>query len=250
LVALGGRTLYRIEAPAGGSAGLRLTATWDLDFEPSALALAPDGRIFLADGGRIRVLSPEGQPVGQWDLPPDAAPVPCLAASASRLFVSSCRLKAVLAFDFQGRAEGRLEARPDQDFVVPGSHFAICAGAAGVTAVNPGRRGLQFFTFLGQQTASWFRSGPEWEAFQGCCNPVAIAALARPGGNEWIASAEKGVPRVKIMDREGKLRIVLEGPADLGAGIQDIGLAVDGQGRVYVLDSVKQEIRIHARQDS
>jgi hypothetical protein len=217
-----------------------------LGFRPSAMAIGPDGRVFLAAGSRIHRLDTVGRPDGGWDLPEDSPPIASLAAGEDRVWVASGQLRAVLAYDADGQSLGSLEARPGEEFVVPGAQFALAAGAAGPIAANPGRRGLQYFSRFGQQLDAWYRPGTDWDRFQGCCNPIAIACLPRDGG-ELVASAEKGAARVKLSDRTGRLVAVLEGPADYGPGVKDIGLAADSSGRVYVLDAGRQEIRAYAR---
>jgi hypothetical protein len=219
-----------------------------LDYRPAAMAVGPEGRIFLAEGRRVHRLDAQGRPDGGWDLPADSVPIASLAAGEDRVWVASGQLRTVLAYDASGTPLGSLEARPGEEFVVPGAHFALASGTTGPIASNPGRRGLQFFSTFGQQLDSWYRPGTDWDRFQGCCNPIAIASLSRDGG-ELVVSAEKGAVRVKLSDRTGRLVAVLEGPADFGPGVKDIGLAADSSGRIYVLDTGRQEIRVHARQE-
>jgi hypothetical protein len=70
-------------------------------------------------------------------------------------------------------------------------------------------------------------------------------------------TCEKGLVRVKEYDEEGKLIGVVAGPDQLGwqaplrvcekpedCHARGLDAAVDGQGRIYVLDQVRNVVRI------
>jgi hypothetical protein len=94
------------------------------------------------------------------------------------------------------------------------------------------------------------------EGFMPCCNPVNFAVL--PEGA--FVTAEKGVTRVKIYNSDGGFVGVVAGPDQLlesgtarvcevpalcQAGGFDV--AVDSAGRIYVLDTIKNVIRIFTK---
>jgi hypothetical protein len=86
--------------------------------------------------------------------------------------------------------------------------------------------------------------------FCGCCNPIGFALL--PDGK--YATCEKGLPRVKVYSETGEFESVVAGvetfsenaracgPSDCTAGGLDV--AVDSQGRIYILDIVTGDVRV------
>ena len=94
------------------------------------------------------------------------------------------------------------------------------------------------------------------EGFMPCCNPVNFAVLPQGG----FVTAEKGVTRIKIYNSDGGFLGVVAGPdqllkpgtarvceapAQCQAGGFDV--AVDTAGRVFVLDTIKNLIRVYTK---
>ena len=79
------------------------------------------------------------------------------------------------------------------------------------------------------------------DKFCGCCNPTDIALT----GKGYVVTAEKGLPRVKVHSAEGELLSVVAPPTQLDRAAAGIDLAVDGQGRVIVLDPVEGVVRLY-----
>jgi hypothetical protein len=78
------------------------------------------------------------------------------------------------------------------------------------------------------------------EGFCGCCNPTHLAARA---DGAWV-TAEKGIPRVKLYAREGRLLGVVAAPDQFAEGRVVADLAVDDAGRVLVLEKGAARIRV------
>ena len=122
--------------------------------------------------------------------------------------------------------------------------------------VNPGNLRVDAYTFDGDYEFSWGRRSVEIDGFCGCCNPVNIAILPNGG----FVTCEKGLVRVKLYDSQGEFKGVVAGPAQLvrdgdvricdlpeecQAGGFDV--AVDATGRVFVLDTIKNVVRVFSR---
>jgi hypothetical protein len=78
------------------------------------------------------------------------------------------------------------------------------------------------------------------EGFCGCCNPTHFAFL--PDGS--FVTSEKGIPRVKVYDRLGRLAAVVAGPDRFREGVQGLDLAVDQTERILVLDPARRAVRV------
>ncbi|MHC4950479.1 MAG: hypothetical protein ACYTEU_05760, partial [Planctomycetota bacterium] len=109
------------------------------------------------------------------------------------------------------------------------------------------------YTIDGDREWFWGRSGVDIEGFSGCCNPVALAIL--PGGG--FVTAEKGLVRVKVYDADGEFVGVVAGPDQLGwiaplrvcktpeeCKSKGFDVAVDSAGRIYVLDTLRNVVRV------
>jgi hypothetical protein len=59
-----------------------------------------------------------------------------------------------------------------------------------------------------------------------------------------FATSEKGVPRVKNYNLDGSLRCVVAAPDQFDEGTTGLDIAVDRQGRIYVLDPLRGKVRI------
>jgi hypothetical protein len=114
--------------------------------------------------------------------------------------------------------------------------------------VNPGRHLIEAYTPIGDREWVWGKTSLKVDGFSGCCNPVSLAVL--PDGG--FVTCEKGLPRMKVYDADGGFAGVVAGPDELGstdsqAGsckMQSFDAAVDSDGRVYVLDTLNNVIRI------
>jgi hypothetical protein len=109
---------------------------------------------------------------------------------------------------------------------------------------DPGRLALETYTAEGKLVSSWHKASMAVDGFCGCCNPTDIALL--PDGR--VVTAEKGIPRVKILNPNGTVNCVVARPSDLSAGASGLDLAIDPAGRVFVLDRPARLVRIFAEE--
>jgi hypothetical protein len=80
----------------------------------------------------------------------------------------------------------------------------------------------------------------EIEGFCGCCNPSHFAI--REDGS--FVTSEKGIPRIKVYDRLGRLAAVVAGPDNFDEGTVGLDLALDSAQRILVLDPARRAVRI------
>jgi hypothetical protein len=223
----------------------------------TAAAFDPDGNLFIATAAGVYVYNPAGQVVSGWPLPLKSKWITSLAADRENVFLADADNHIVLRCDHAGRLVNRIggadPARDIPGFVVPSPYFDLALGPDGLLWVaNPGRHRVEAFTFAGDMERSWGQSSMQVDGFCGCCNPASFAFL--PDGR--VATAEKGIKRVKIYQADGRLDAVAAGPDLFQQSLascpvpdcrsKGLDIAVDGSGRLFVLDMSSGKVRVLA----
>ena len=180
-----------------------------------------------------------------------------IAVSKSDVFVADAGNRVVLRYDTAGKlikSIGRKdENRNIPGFVIPSPYFDLAIGSDGLLrVVNPGRHRIEAYTFDGDLEFWWGQFSTSIEGFCGCCNPVNFAILE----DDSFVTCEKGLIRAKIYDPDGKFVGVVAGPEQLVEGgasrvctttaecqAGGFDAAIDMQGRVLVLDTIKNVVR-------
>ena len=239
---IAGDTAYRI---FGGSEDGKMVYVGG---EPGCIAVE-GGRVYLGFKDHVKVCDLENGKLDRWGAVGEDAMLTSLAVDGENVFAADAVNKVVYRYEETGKllgVVGEKDAERNIDgFVVPSPYFDIAVGGDGLLrVVNPGRHRIEAYTFDGDLEYSWGKfSNSEIEGFCGCCNPVNIAMF----DNGDFVTVEKGLVRVKLYDNEGKFKGVVAGPEQLGSdeGIYD--MAVDKEGKVYVLDTVNNIIKVFLR---
>lgn len=232
-----------------------------LDDSPGCLAVAGDGRIYVGMKNHVEVYNGQGKQVANWQSQDDDAVFTSIAVSRNDVFVADAGNRIVLRYDTTGKLINRI-GKKDMDrnipgFVVPSPYFDLAIGREGLLrVVNPGRHRIEAYTFDGDLEFWWGKFSSSVEGFCGCCNPVNFAILE----DESFVTCEKGLIRVKIYDADGAFVGVVAGPEQLvEAGASHVcqtaaecqaggfDVAVDAGGRIFVLDTIKNVVRIFTR---
>lgn len=222
------------------------------------LAVAPDGAVFVGLRDHVEVFDARGERRAVWDAPPGRVWLSGLLATAEAVFAADSGNRVVWRYDRAGKVVGRLgdkdPARGIPGFALPSPHLDVELHPDGRLRINnTGRHLVETYTFEGERLAAWGKPGMGIESFCGCCNPIALAVL--PDGR--IVTAEKGLPRVKVYQPDGRLDCVVAGvesfPENLratrGESRNDtlnlsLDVAADARGRIYLLDPVSATVRV------
>lgn len=233
----------------------------NLDDTPRCLTVADDGKIYVGMTKHVEVYDGRGKRLATWQSLGDDAVLTSIAVSKSDVFVADAGNRIVIHYDTAGKLINRIGAKDeDKDipgFVIPSPYFDLAVARDGLLRVtNPGRHRIEAYTFDGYLEFSWGEFSSNVEGFCGCCNPVNFAIL----DDESFVTCEKGLIRVKIYDVEGAFVGVVAGPEQLVEGgtaridewasegkAGGFDVAVDAAGRIFVLDTIKNVVRIFTR---
>jgi hypothetical protein len=229
---------------------------------PTCLDVATDGKIYIGLKDHVEVYDHQGKRLSSWKSADDDAILTGIAVYKNDVFVADAGNRIVIHYDAAGNVINHIGKR-DADksipgFLVPSPHFDLAVAPDGLLrVVNPGLLRIEAYTFEGDLEFFWGEfSNVDIKGFSGCCNPVTFAMLE---DGSYI-TCEKGLVRVKIYAPGGTFVGVVAGPEQLvEAGAAQIcylpencqkggfDVAVDTKGRVYVLDTIKNIVRVFTR---
>ncbi|HUW17938.1 MAG TPA: NHL repeat-containing protein [Sedimentisphaerales bacterium] len=228
---------------------------------PRCLAAADDGRIYVGVKDHVEIYDGQGKRLAAWQSLGEDAVLTSVAVSGNDVFVADAGNRIVTHHDVGGKLINRI-GKKDKDknipgFLIPSPYFDLAVGRDGLLrVVNPGLHRIEAYTFEGDLEFSWGRFSSHLDGFTGCCNPVNFAIL----GDGSFVTCEKGLVRVKIYDADGAFVGVVAGPEQLVAGgasrvcefpsecqAGGFDVAVDAAGRIFVLDTIKNVVRIFSR---
>jgi DNA-binding beta-propeller fold protein YncE len=239
---------------AGDSSVIRFNAAGEQqeirpqDAPPYCLAVAEDGMVLVGARGAVSVFTKGGKFAARWTVPGKQAYLTSLAATGNDVWAADAGGRVVYHYDRSGRLLGRIGEKDAKrgipGLVSPSPYLDVAVAKDGtVWVANPGHHQLEHYTKDGRLLSAWGKAGMAIEGFSGCCNPANIALL--PDGR--IVTAEKSLRRVKVYRADGTFDCVVAGPDAFSAGNGALDVAVDGQGRVYVLDRADGTVHVFTK---
>jgi hypothetical protein len=166
--------------------------------------------------------------------------VASVAVMGEAIFIADFGQRCVWKAGFDGAILGQYPGPTPGGFVIPSANFDICASVIGLWVVNPGMHELILLDENLTERAKWTKAGLALDEFMGCCNPSHIAAMPCGG----MVTSEKGIPRIKLVARDGALIDVVAPPSAFPGSHGPFDLAADASGRLYVLDARQQRVRV------
>ncbi|HNQ87670.1 MAG TPA: hypothetical protein PKM73_03440 [Verrucomicrobiota bacterium] len=222
------------------------------------LTTTPEGALYVGLGDHIAVYDAQGKPSTTWSAPAQKAWLTGLSAGPGVLYAADAGNRVVWCFDTAGkilRQLGRKDTRRGiPGFVVPSPFFDLRWHRDGLLRVaNPGRHRIEAYTPEGDLEFFWGKPTAAIDGFCGCCNPCHFTLMT----DGRYLTCEKGLPRVKVYREHGDFECVVAGaesfPENLKHGSGQAGqdrpnpgldVAVDRQGRVFILDPATGAIHV------
>lgn len=208
--------------------------------EPAgALDIGPDQHIYAGIRNRVTVFDSRGTVQAEWMDIGEKARITSVSVSSNRVAVADYGQHCIWLFDREGSLKKRITGTGKKGFVLPSACFdTVIESSGSILAANPGRQRIERYSQAGRFITAWGKASVEPEGFCGCCNPVHIALL--PDGH--VVTSEKGLRRVKIYSADGRFQRVLLDEKKLGRGPRAMDIAVDSQGKIYILEPVRKQI--------
>ncbi len=155
--------------------------------------------IYASSMEMIMVVSAGGEIKDEWGPFEDKAFITSVSSNASYVAFADAGNKMIFILDKTGSVK-RMIGQNDGQFIVPSPYFEVALGSDNDFYVaNTGKRRVENRTIEGKLVSYYGEPGMAPEAFCGCCNPAHFAAFA-----DGFITAEKGINRIKIMDKSGK----------------------------------------------
>jgi hypothetical protein len=232
-----------------------------LDDMPRCLTVTENGTIYAGLKDHVEVYDAKEQKQASWENLGQDATLTSIVTSDDNVFVADAGHRIVIRYDTEGNIINKIgrkdSLRNIPGFVVPSPYFDLAVSKDGLLrVVNPGYLRIEAYTFEGDIEFWWGEPSAAIDGFCGCCNPVNIAVLPNGG----FVTCEKGLVRIKIYNSDGNFEGVVAGPQQFGAGgtsticmlpeecqTNGFDIAVDGEGHIFVLDTVDNVVKIFTR---
>ena len=204
-----------------------------------------DGNLAIGMEDHLEIWTPTGVRVAAWDPPDSISYITSVASTPDLVYCADAGKKIVLQYNKNGKLLSRIgEKDPSKKipgYVVPSPFFDVAVSPAGdLWVVNPGRHHFERYKPDGTLVSSWGEESLTLEGFTGCCNPSHFTFM----NDGAFVTSEKGIERVKIYNPDGTFRCLVAGAASFDEGTRGLDLACSSDGRILVLDPVRNQVRI------
>lgn len=212
------------------------------------VAVGENNDLYLGKGDHVEIYDRQGKKKAAWESLGEEAIITSIALSKEAVFIADAGNRVVWKFDESGTMIKRIgdknEAKDIPGFVIPSPYFDVAIDSDGFLWVaNTGRHSVENYTAEGDFRTSWGESGMEIQSFSGCCNPTHFVLLE----DGSFVTSEKGLVRVKVYNRIGRLVSVVAPTEQFIEGTVGLDLAVDSSQKIYVLDPPQKLVRVFAK---
>jgi hypothetical protein len=155
--------------------------------------------LYATSSDNIFVISKKGEIIEEWGPFEKNSIFTSVSVNANFVAVADAGNKEVYILNKKG-AVLRIIGQNDGQFVIPSPYFEVALDEKNnVYIANTGHRRIETHSIDGSLLSSFGEPGLAPDAFAGCCAPAHFILV--PQG---FVTAEKGVNRIKILNKEGR----------------------------------------------
>lgn len=177
-----------------------LNQLWKMEAPAPVSSLSFFGdSIYASTMDMVLIINNEGKLLNEWGPFENNSIITSVSANKSHIAFADAGNKTIFILDKGGEVK-RMIGRNDGQFIVPSPYFDVALDSAGfIYVANTGHRRLETRGSDGATISYFGEPGTAPDAFCGCCNPAHFIVIP-----EGFVTAEKGINRIKILDKSGK----------------------------------------------
>ena len=197
--------------------------------------------VYAASGETILVLNDKGELCDEWGPFEDNAIITSVSAGKKYIAFADAGNKIVVVLDKKG-ALVSITGLGGKEFIIPSPYFDVAVGEDNsIYVANTGHRRVETRTVEGTLLRYFGEAGSAPDAFCGCCNPAHFTLLP-----EGFVTAEKGINRIKILDKDGEFVEFVSSVNKFFASIP-LDVAVDSERTIYAANSQDSKLYVFKR---
>ena len=197
--------------------------------------------IFAATMEKILIISSAGEIKNEWGPFEDNAIITSISSDRSEVAFADAGNRIVFVLDKSGGVKTMIGQNEGQ-FIVPSPYFDLALGPDNTLFVaNTGHRRIETRTMEGELKSYFGEPGTAPGAFCGCCNPAHFAVIP-----EGFVTAEKGINRIKILDKTGKFIEYVSSKNKFTASVPLDLASTDGKS-IYAANPADSKLYIFTR---
>jgi sugar lactone lactonase YvrE len=215
---------------------------WATGRAGECVAVDGEGRVWVGERDQVEVFDSRGELADTWHDPGRLGLVTAIGFVGGDVFLADATARWIRRYDAEARFINNIgDQHRKGGFHIPNGVVDFAVDTEGVLHVaNPGMHRVERYSPDGTLLGRFGRfDGRDPAGFPGCCNPTNLTV----DDQGRVIVSEKAGPRVKVYDPEGNLlAVVADDVFDPSA--KNMDLAVDAGDRIYVVDTVRLEIRV------
>ncbi len=219
-----------------------LKKRWETQQPPYCVAVRDDGSVFVGEAGQVEMFDQSGNRVGAWEDADRFGTVTSIGFHEDHVLIADAADRCIRRYDKTGKWINDIgKDNNTKGFLIPNGYLDFSVDETGVIhASNSAKHRVERYTLDGELLGFFGHFGMvRPENFPGCCNPTNLTLA----GEGKLVVTEKAGPRMKVYDRDRKLLGFVGGDA-FHAECKNMDVAVDGQDRIYVVDTVRLSVLV------
>ena len=220
----------------------KLLRRWETGKPGVSVAVDEGGTVWVGQADQVEQFDKKGRRKGAWKDPKRLNLVTSIGFYKEYVLVGDVNDRGIRRYDRQGKWLNDIgKDNNTKGFMLPNGHLDFVVDGEGIIyAINSARHRVEKFTMDGKRVGRFGRFGNRRsEDFTGCCNPTNIAL----SGDGRILLTTKAPPGIKVFNTKGEFLGLIEWNG-FDPNCKNMDVAADGEGRVFVVDTVKSDIQV------